>query len=83
MIFVMQNEAVHFQKSMEGYLSLFSLGREAKGVTIQGMKYPLEHYTMTNSYPIGISNEFIGEEGMVSVEEGELLGIIQYAAEEE
>ena len=34
MILVLQNEAVHFQKSLEGYLSLFSLGREAKGVSI-------------------------------------------------
>lgn len=81
MIFVMQNETVHFQKNLEGYLSLFSLGKEAKGVTIQGMKYPLNCYTMKNSYPIGISNEFIGEEGIVSVEEGQLLGILQYVAE--
>lgn len=81
MIFVMCNEAVHFQKNMEGYLSLFALGKEAKGITIQGMKYPLKDYTMTNDYPIGISNEFIGEEGMVSVEDGELVGIIQYIME--
>ena len=79
MILVLQNEAVHFQKSLEGYLSLFSLGREAKGVNIQGMKYPLKDYTMTNDFPIGISNEFIGEEAVISVSEGELVCMIQYA----
>lgn len=78
MIFVIQNEAVHLNKNLEGYLSLFSLGKEAKGVTIQGMKYPLNNYTMTNDYPIGISNEFIGEEAVISVEDGELVCMISY-----
>ena len=81
MILVLQNEAVHFQKNLEGYLSLFALGKEAKGVTIQGMKYPLADYTITNDYPIGISNEFIGEEAVISVEEGELVCMIQYCME--
>lgn len=79
MILVLQNEAVHFQKSLEGYLSLFSLGREAKGVSIQGMKYTLKDYTMSNDFPIGISNEFIGEEAVISVSDGELVCMIQYA----
>lgn len=78
MIMVLQNESVEFNKSMEGYLSLFSLGKEAKGVTIRGMKYPLENYTITNDFPIGISNEFIGEQAYISVENGELVCIIQY-----
>lgn len=78
MIFVIKNEEVRFRKEMEGYLSLFTLGQEAVGVTIQGMKYPLDHYKMCNDYPIGISNEFIGEEGSVCVEDGELVGMIQY-----
>ena len=81
MMLVIQNEAVHFQKSLEGYMSLFSLGKEAKGVTIRGMKYPLEGYTLTNDYPIGISNEFIGEESTIEVEDGELVCMIQYCME--
>ena len=81
MILVIQNEAVHFRKELEGYLSLFSLGKEAKGVTIRGLKYPLEDYTLTNDYPIGISNEFIGEESSIQVEDGELVCMIQYCVE--
>lgn len=81
MILVIQNEAVHFQKNLEGYLSLFSLGKEARGVTIRGMKYTLEGYTLTNDYPIGISNEFIGEESTIEVEDGELVCMIQYCVE--
>ena len=78
MLFVIQNETIKFQKSMEGYLSLFSLGKEVKGVTIQGMKYNLDNYTMTNDFPIGISNEFIGEEGLITVRDGEVVGMITY-----
>lgn len=81
MIFVMKDEEVRFQPTMEGYLSLFSLGKEAKGVNIRGMKYPLENYTMTNDFPIGVSNEFIGEQGIITVEDGEVVGIIQYVTD--
>lgn len=78
MIFVIKDETVEFRETMEGYLSLFSLGRKALGVSISGMKYNLDRYTMRNDFPIGISNEFIGQEATVTVESGELLGIIKY-----
>lgn len=79
MMLVLQNESVQFQKSLAGCLSLFSLGKEAKGVTIRGMKYPLNDYTFTNDFPIGISNEFIGETASISVEAGELVCMVSYA----
>ena len=82
LIVVLQNEVVHFNRNLEGFLSLFSLGKQAKGVSIEGMKYPLKDYTMTNDFPIGISNEFIGEEAVISVEDGELVCMLQYALAE-
>ncbi len=78
MILVMENETIHFRENMEGVLSLFSLGKEAKGVTIRGMKYNLEGAILTNDYPIGISNEFIGEAAEICVEDGQLVCILQY-----
>lgn len=81
MIFVMKNEEVKLRKNLEGYFSLFCLGKEAKGVTIKGMKYELEDYTMTNAFPIGVSNEFVGKEASVSVRDGELVGIVNYVSE--
>ena len=75
-ITVIKNEKVSFGKRNKGYLSLFSLGERAEGVTITGMKYPLNYALVTNDYPIGISNEFIGEEGMVEVKNGMLLAIL-------
>ncbi|WMC92887.1 thiamine diphosphokinase [Kineothrix sp. MB12-C1] len=83
MVTVIKDESVKFAKSMDGYLSLFALGKEAKGVTIKGMKYLLDQITVTNDYPIGISNEFIGEEGEITVEEGMLLLIVTWNEEEQ
>jgi len=81
MILVLQNESVSFRKELEGYLSLFSLGKEAKGVAISGMKYSLKDAVITNDFPIGISNEFVGEEATISVEDGELLCMVSYVTE--
>lgn len=81
MICVLKNEEVRLKDDLEGYMSLFALGSKAQGVTIQGMKYELDNVTLTNDFPVGISNEFIGKEALVKVEEGELLMIINYVAE--
>ena len=78
MCFVMEDEEVRFRASMRGYLSLFSLGGKTRGVNIRGMKYELRDTEITNDFPIGISNEFIGQEAAVSVAQGQLLGIVSY-----
>ena len=78
MILVIKNEKISFRENMEGYLSLFSLCERSEGVTIQGFKYELENAVITNDFPIGISNEFIGKQGSISVENGELCCMISY-----
>lgn len=78
MMLIIKNEAVHFQKNLEGYLSLFSLVEESRGVTIEGMKYPLDRAVVRNDFPIGISNEFVGEAASVAVEDGTLVCMIAY-----
>ncbi len=80
MILVARKEAISFKESMEGYLSLFSLGEKAV-VSIEGLKYPLDNYTVTNSFPIGISNEFMGEKGCITVHEGAVVIIISWVEE--
>ena len=81
MMLVLENESISFRKEMEGYLSVFSLGKEAKGITLKGLKYTLDDYTMTNDYPIGISNEFIGETAEISVKDGKILVIVSWVQE--
>lgn len=72
-IMVLMNETVHFREGMEGYLSLFTLTEESSGVTIEGMKYPLKDAVLRNDFPVGISNEFTGQEAAVTVEKGQLV----------
>lgn len=56
----------------KGYISVFSCGN-ADGVTLTGLKYHLLDYSMSDGYPIGVSNEFIGKEATVSVKKGTLI----------
>lgn len=77
MVLLIRDETVRFRKERQGYLSLFSLGEQAEGVTIRHMKYELDRATVTDRFPIGVSNEFIGEEGSVTVEHGTLLIILE------
>ena len=83
MILVLVDETVEFQKGLEGYLSLFSLSEKSEGVTIKGMKYPLDRAVIHNDFPVGISNEFTGEQALVSVEKGQLVCILQWVSGQE
>lgn len=83
MIMVLVDETVEFQKGLEGYMSLFSLSEESVGVTIRGMKYPLDRAVLHNDFPVGISNEFTGEKALISVEKGQLLCVLQWVSGQE
>ncbi len=75
--FVLKNESIYFPAKSRGILSLFAVGGPAREVTLEGLKYPLTRATVSEDFPIGISNEFTGRESRITVEGGELL-IVQY-----
>lgn len=79
MSFVIRNEAISFKKDMEGFVSIFSLEKEATGVNEKGLKYSLSNAKVTNGFPIGVSNEFIGENAEISVEKGSILVVVNWA----
>ncbi len=58
---------------LKGYVSVFSLTDESRGVTIENLKYTLDGATLYSYMPIGVSNEFLGKESYITVEEGSLL----------
>ena len=70
---VLKNGTIRFPASAEGILSVFCMGADAKGVTLTGLKYPLENGTLTAGFPLGVSNHFIGQEASVTVTDGSLL----------
>lgn len=54
------------------YLSLFSFDPVCV-VTIEGVKYPLHLYRLTNTFPLGISNEIVDSQAKITAKEGILL----------
>ena len=79
MCLMLQDETISFQRELSGFLSLFVMGEMAEGVSISGMKYPLQKQKLTNDFPIGIDNEFIGETAEIAVEHGTLLAIVRWS----
>lgn len=66
-------DRICFPKETEGIFSVFSYGKIATGVTISGGEYEVEHATLTDAFPLGVSNSFVGKEVTVSVGEGRLI----------
>ena len=62
-----------FSAHDEGYISVFSLDSTSTNVNLKGLKYELDNATLTNDFPIGVSNEFIGKQSSVEVKNGTLL----------
>ena len=58
-----------------GTVSVFAYGGDAHGVTEIGLKYPLDNAHVTTDFPIGISNEFVGNPVAIEVREGTLLAM--------
>ena len=64
---------IRFPARESGYISIFSHTDKCEGVTVKGLKYCLDGAELTNSFPLGISNEFIGEEAVIGVKDGILI----------
>lgn len=70
---VLQNNSITFGASHCGRISVFSLLPESRGVSIRGLSYCCENVTLTNTFPLGVSNEFVGANAEISVSDGRLL----------
>ena len=68
-----KNGSLRFPAGCTGIFSVFCMGKDAEGVTIQGGKYDAENATLSAGFPLGVSNHFEGEEVTVAVENGSLL----------
>lgn len=76
-ISVINDGTISFEKNnpenVPGNLcSVFSLCDVSVGVTIQGLKYELDNVTLTNTFPLGVSNEFTGKKSFIHVNKGTL-----------
>ena len=67
------NGSVCFVPGAAGRISIFCAGGRAEGVTLAGLKYRLDNAALTNDYPLGVSNEFIGAPAVITVRGGTLI----------
>ena len=77
---VIKNGGLRFPGGKEGDISVFCMGKDARGVNIRGLYYPLENGTLTSGFPLGVSNHFTQDPATVSVEDGSLLILWRRAA---
>ena len=70
---VITNRSTVLQDKENCYFSVFSMDEKCTGVSETGGKYHLYDVELTNSFPIGVSNEFAGKPVEISVKDGSLL----------
>ena len=75
-IFAVRNGRRRVPRSTWRNLSVFAFDTECKGVTLRGVKYPLENAVLTNTFALGVSNEFTEDVAEISVESGILIVVL-------
>jgi len=73
LVTVVKNGSLSFPAEAKGTVSVFCMGNDAKGVTLEGLYYPLENGTLTAGFPLGVSNHFTGQAAGITVRDGSLL----------
>lgn len=79
---VITNRTLYFPKTVSGFVSVFSYSEKSEGVYLKGLKYELDNATLTNTFPLGVSNEFTGNESTITVRNGTLLVVFPKEAKE-
>ena len=75
LVTLVKNGSISFPAGSRGTVSVFCHGETARGVTLEGLYYPLEKGTLTPGFPLGASNHFTGVPARITVEDGSLLVI--------
>lgn len=77
---VIRDGALAFSGGTAGDISVFCMGPDATGVTIEGLYYTLQNGTLTSGFPLGVSNHFTGAPAKIEVARGFLLILWRRAA---
>lgn len=76
------NTEIIFPSDYKGKISVFTQGNISSGVKISGLKYCTEEISLTPEFPLGVSNEFVGERAEISVKDGSLLIVWEQKTED-
>lgn len=74
---VVKNGSISFPATAKGTISVFCMGADTRGVTIEGLHYTLQNGTMSAGFPLGVSNHFVGKPATIRAEDGSLLVIYE------
>ena len=73
---MLKEETVTFPVAQQGSCSVFAFSEKAT-VSLDGLYYPLTKGEITNAFPLGVSNHFIGKEATVTVHQGTIVVVIE------
>ncbi len=62
-----------YSKKEDYYFSIFNMSGKSTKISINGFKYNVNKASISNFFPIGVSNEILNEEAEIEVISGELL----------
>jgi thiamine pyrophosphokinase len=72
----MIDSSIELEYEKDSFVTLLPIAGSAKGVTTQGLYYPLENATLEVGSSWGVSNRFTSEKAAVTVREGKLLVVL-------
>lgn len=72
---IVKDSCISFSQDAKGHISLFCMGSDARGITLEGLHYPLKDGVLSSGFPLGVSNHFTGKPARISVQNGSLLVI--------
>ena len=76
-VFALHNETMELPlRPCNTLVSVFCHGNEARGITLEGLQYPLHDASLTCDIPLGVSNHYAADHPRISVREGTLLVIV-------
>ena len=75
-VYGVRDGEIRIPKKENCYISIFALSDKCEGVSIKGTKYLMEDGVITNSFPIGTSNEWIADEAFIRVKKGTLIAVV-------
>lgn len=78
----LRNGTIEFPAGLSGYVSVFSHSEKSSGVFLSGLKYELTDAVLTNTLPLGVSNEFTDKNSCITVKNGTLLVVFPPEAAE-
>ena len=75
-VYMIKDSGIKLLPLAGSYISIFSYSEKCTGVTLRNLKYEITDAEITNSFPIGVSNEWKALPGYIEVKQGTLLIVI-------